>query len=685
MNQENIAVVGLGKLGLTWALVLASKGYKVHGVDISHPIIISLKKGKLPISEPGCDELFEKYSNNLRFYADINEIDHSVSTIFYIVPTPSLGDNKFDSSYVEKALINSDSFLCNQKTEFTNVVITSTVMPGECRRILHSMSNSFQESVTQGKLGFCYNPEFIALGSVVKDMLNPDFILIGSSDEKSALALTEIYQSVNGSDVIVKRMSLESAEIAKISINTFLTLKISYANQIGLICDRINEADKFAVCEAIGSDTRVGHKYLKPGLGFGGPCLPRDTRAFTELCHGVGLPSPLSEASALVNKIVETNARSQVSQCLNFTAISQAKVLICGITYKRDSWLLEDSHPFSIAQAIRNIDQTEVYLYDPNTPEIVKYSTIWKDHQTLFKGLHHDINEALNECPDVIVICSTLSNDELSKIKHFQTTQTSHHAKSIALIDLVSNFSETGIKFQPRTCKTEKSFKEIYKAPPSLSRQITSWFEHVIGTSAPNSHELLLQQDDNKLLNKNSDQSTDLHAKIYNAFDSDNNFLVLYQQLISYTVNCYKINSDRLLVQSFPSVRFQFPNNISVFEFHKDSFYSHPHEEINTFYAVTDCLESSSLWTQEMYSGSLNSFSTYKPLNLPSGSLARLDTATTWHGDTPNLTTQTRISFDFRILLSDSHLNHMSTISGKKKISVGSYYRYFNTYSGGFI
>ena len=288
--MESIAVIGLGKLGLTWALVLASKGYDVHGIDVNVSSINSLKEGKLTISEDGCDQLFSSNRDRLSFYSRFENIEAKISTVFIIVPTPSLGNHCFDSSYVRKALSDLDPFLCKQKSDFINIVITSTVMPGECESILTSFSPALKDLIENGKVGFCYNPEFIALGSVVKDMLNPDFILIGANNSESASKLSKVYKVINGQDVVIKSMSLTSAEVSKIGINTFLTLKISYANTVGMLCSQLQDTDKYMVCDAIGTDTRIGAKYLKPGLGFGGPCLPRDTRAFGQCLEMFGLP-----------------------------------------------------------------------------------------------------------------------------------------------------------------------------------------------------------------------------------------------------------------------------------------------------------------------------------------------------------------------------------------------------------
>jgi len=676
--DHSVAVVGLGKLGLTWALLLASKGFKVTGIDVNLRTIERLKKGELPISEPGCEGLMKEFGAEIDFGTDLDAVNEHIDSLFVIVPTPSLGNSRFDSSYVEKALHNADRFLCNQGDRFCNVIVTSTVMPGECTRILSTMSSSFKEKIRSGQIGYCYNPEFIALGSVVQDMLNPDFILVGSNESISRDKLIEVYKEVNGADVKIRAMSLESAEITKIAINTFLTLKISYANQIGIICDLIPNADKNAVTNAIGSDSRIGTKYLSPGLGFGGPCLPRDTRAFSELCVSLGIPPALSDASADINSLLGEYARNRSLDAIEATQTSDS-ILVCGVTYKPGSWLLEDSHAFSVAFSIARARRAPVMLFDEMANDIRKYSSIWESHSDCFSGLTDEICIALSSNPNVIVLAHKLLAHTYNSLHEYIDSRNQTGA-NIQLIDLVGK-SDLQSKAKQKTgyCSTKK---EIHKLPPRLYYSLREWFDGVIGLSAEKAHTLLHGEDVNKLLNKNNDQSTYVHKLVYNAFDEDDNFQKIYERIISHVCKCYRLHGERLLVQAYPSLRVQFPGNLSVFEFHKDRFYSHPDTEINTFLAITDCIESASLWSQQKLFGPFSAFSTYKPLNLVAGTFARLDTATTWHGDIPNLSSDTRISVDFRILRSENELNHKETLSRKRKISVGSYYRYFDTEAG---
>ncbi len=679
--MQSIAVVGLGKLGLTWALVLASKGFDVHGIDVNLNAIESLRNGKLTISEPGCDELFERYRRRLSFYSTYEEINVDISTIFIIVPTPSLGNQCFDSSYVLKALLNLDEYLVRSKGKYINVVITSTVMPGESTRILSLMSKEFQDSVSNEQIGYCYNPEFIALGSVVKDMLEPDFILIGSNQNKAQSNLSKVYKQVNGKEVIIKSMSLESAEVSKIAINTFLTLKISYANSIGMLCDQLDNAQQFDVCDAIGADSRIGNKYLKPGLGFGGPCLPRDTRAFGECLAQYGYPSPLSDASDKVNDMVEAYYSQKVIELAK--GFKSPRILFCGITYKPGSWLLEESHAFKIVTRTRKSLDCKIDIKDESAKDIERFSTIWASYKDLFDTLGSDINSLLKRNPDIIVSFTALSEEEESSIASYQEIKRNKSEK----LKFISMDREGLIDsvVDQTSLSTVKAVNSIYKSPVYIHEQLYKWFTHSIGVKPENAHDILDKKYLNNLLTKETSQSTNIHEKIYAGFDSDTEFLRIYEQLLSSVCKKYKIDSDRLIVQSFPTIQLQFPGNISMFEFHKDKFYNHSEQEINTFYAITECRDSSTIWLEKSHSQALNRFSTFSPLNLRPGEYAQLDTANRWNGDTPNLTSFSRLSMDFRILLSSSSLSKNRSFSGKKHLDIGSYFRYFDTYEAKFI
>src|SRR5262249_54994579 len=159
---------------------------------------------------------------------------------------------------------------------------------------------------------FCYNPEFIALGNVVRGLLEPDMVLIGESDARSGDLLERLYLKYNTNRPKIARMSLTSAELAKISVNSYVTMKISFTNQLRIVAEQFQDTNIHAILEAIGSDSRVGHKYLRPGLSYGGPCFPRDNRLVAYAAKQVGLSAPLAEATDAVNELSKERLAQQV-------------------------------------------------------------------------------------------------------------------------------------------------------------------------------------------------------------------------------------------------------------------------------------------------------------------------------------------------------------------------------------
>jgi UDPglucose 6-dehydrogenase len=188
-------------------------------------------------------------------------------------------------------------------------------------------------------LGLCYNPEFIALGSVVRDMLAPDLILIGESDTKAGDVLQRIYEKTCDNKPLIRRMNFINAELTKIAINTYVTTKISYANMLADICDRIPDADVDVVTQAIGCDSRIGTKYLRGAIGYGGPCFPRDNAAFAALARSVGARPELAEATDSLNRY----QLERVLGALLARYPGTGPVGVLGLAYKPDTSVVEHS------------------------------------------------------------------------------------------------------------------------------------------------------------------------------------------------------------------------------------------------------------------------------------------------------------------------------------------------------
>ena len=353
-----ISVIGLGKLGSPLAAVLASKGHSVIGVDVNPEFVDKINNGIAPVPEPCLQELISTHSSKLRATLNYDEAILGSDVTFVIVPTPSEKDGLFSNKYLLKAIELVGKSL-SKKTDYHLVVITSTVTPGstegEIRKELETSSN---KSVGPD-LGLCYNPEFIALGSVIRNMLYPDMILIGESDQKAGDLLEKIYLSTCENNPPVRRMNLINAEISKISINTFVTTKISYANMLSDICDRLPGGDVNVVTEAIGLDTRIGSKYLKAAVAFGGPCFPRDNIALAAFAQKIGARADIAVATQDINNYQNNRLLSLVEKHAKSNKIS-----ILGLSYKPGTYVVEESQGIHLANQLSSKGY-EVTVYDP--------------------------------------------------------------------------------------------------------------------------------------------------------------------------------------------------------------------------------------------------------------------------------------------------------------------------------
>ncbi|MBV8408157.1 MAG: UDP-glucose/GDP-mannose dehydrogenase family protein, partial [Alphaproteobacteria bacterium] len=240
------------------------------------------------------------------------------------------------------------------------VVITSTVMPGSTDGEIKQALEATSGRRVGPDLGLCYNPEFIALGSVVRDMLYPDSILVGQADQKAGDMLETIYRQMCVKNPPVQRMNLVSAELTKISVNTYVTTKISYANMLADICDRLPGADVDAVTKALGADTRIGAKYLKGAMGYGGPCFPRDNVAFAALARKIGARADVAEATDRINNYQVDRLTGLVAKF----AKAGTRIAILGLSYKPQTPVVEESHSVKLAAKLADAGYV-VVIHDP--------------------------------------------------------------------------------------------------------------------------------------------------------------------------------------------------------------------------------------------------------------------------------------------------------------------------------
>lgn len=291
-----IGVIGAGRLGICFALLCEAAGYDVLVSDIREDYINDLNNRKIITNEPEVENIL-RTAKNFRATTDNKEVIRECDLIYTLVSTPSLEDGSYDVSYVWDVIrdLKEESETTSSRKYF---VVGCTVNPGDC--------DKFREQLPS-KVKVLYNPEFIAQGSIIHDLRTADMVLLGiNPHDHNDLIISNIrklYEKIQTTRAIVCTMSTTAAEITKIAINCFLTTKISYANMLGDVLHHSGCGDEVtSVLNAIGTDSRIGRKYLKYGFGYGGPCLPRDNRSFAAFAKKVGLEYNLGTVTDEINK-----------------------------------------------------------------------------------------------------------------------------------------------------------------------------------------------------------------------------------------------------------------------------------------------------------------------------------------------------------------------------------------------
>jgi nucleotide sugar dehydrogenase len=337
--MKSISILGVGKLGLCLALNLERKGFNIIGVDISTDYTKKLNEKTFISSEKYVTE-YLKESNNIEFTTDLKRgLDNDV--FFVVVSTPSTKDWKYDHSQIER--IANQLIELGKQDKRKDLIINCTTFPGYCKTL--------QEKLAEYNYHVSYNPEFIAQGTIIRDQVNPDNVLIGESDKYAGDLIESIYKKMCESNPIINRMTPTEAELTKLSVNCFLTTKISYANMIGDIAERMN-CDPNVILSSVGTDSRIGSKYIKPGFGFGGPCFPRDNRALAKCGEEVGVDAIISRATDEMN---EKHLEYQIEQFVKNNPDKNKIVEIPYITYKLDSIIIEESQQLKFAIKLKEL------------------------------------------------------------------------------------------------------------------------------------------------------------------------------------------------------------------------------------------------------------------------------------------------------------------------------------------
>jgi len=366
--MSNIGIVGVGKLGICYAIILAKAGYKIFIYDINISILDNIKNDTYNYNEEGLNDLISKYKSNLILAYNLTDIYNNCDIIFSYIQTPSLENGLYNHTYIDNfinELLTIDNDNENDNNENDKIIIiNSTVIPEYC--------NSIKDKLKSKNFSLCYNPSFIAQGSIINNIINPDIVLIGIDDnnDNNYNKIIEIYDNIfndndnKNSKKIYKKMNLLEAEITKLSINCFITTKITYANMIGdyLINKNCNPD---IVLNAIGSDSRIGNKYLNYGFGYGGPCLPRDNKALYEY-------GKINNYDFNICNINDNNNSKHLYYQYEKLKETKEPIEFRYITYKDNSDILEQSQKLELAILLAN-NKNKVIIYErPYIIEILK-------------------------------------------------------------------------------------------------------------------------------------------------------------------------------------------------------------------------------------------------------------------------------------------------------------------------
>ncbi|MFC0115794.1 UDP-glucose dehydrogenase family protein [Kibdelosporangium aridum] len=345
--QRKIAVVGTGYVGLTTGACLAALGHHVVCADIDANKVDRLRRGHVDILEPGLDELVNRglTAGNLEFVVGAtNAVSPETEVLFLCVPTPMGADGSADLRAVESVLAEVGDMLPSGCA----VATKSTVPVGTADRLRHMVN-----------VPIVANPEFLREGSAVDDFLHPDRIVVGSADREAAQRVGDLYAALQAPTLV---LDAASAEMVKYAANCFLAVKLSYVNAIAQLCDRVG-ADVRDVTEGMGLDPRIGRSFLKPGPGWGGSCLPKDTNALLHVAEQAGLDF------ALLRSAIEQNVRQQedvidrIRQACDGT-VRGARIGLLGLAFKAGTNDLRDSPAIGIANALV-AEGAEITAHDP--------------------------------------------------------------------------------------------------------------------------------------------------------------------------------------------------------------------------------------------------------------------------------------------------------------------------------
>ncbi|ROI07682.1 UDP-glucose/GDP-mannose dehydrogenase family protein [Chryseobacterium sp. H3056] len=323
----NITIVGTGYVGLVTGTTLAELGNTVYCVDIDSKKVEQMKQGIVPIYEPGLEEMFLRniQAQRLFFTTDLREALNESEVIYLALPTPPGEDGSADLSYVLSVATQIGEML----TDYKIIVNKSTVPVGTADKVRETIS-----AHTDIEFDVVSNPEFLREGFAVEDSMNPARVIVGTESERAQEIMAKIYQPFTNTGIPIIFMDEKSSELTKYAANSFLAVKITFMNEIANYCEKVG-ADVDKVRLGMGSDDRIGHRFLFPGIGYGGSCFPKDVKALIKSGKQEGFDFQILEATEEVNKNQKVILVSEIEKF--FGDLADKKIALWGLAFKANT------------------------------------------------------------------------------------------------------------------------------------------------------------------------------------------------------------------------------------------------------------------------------------------------------------------------------------------------------------
>jgi len=399
----NISVVGLGYVGAVCSACFANEGHNVIGVDIEKSKVDLINQGKSPIVEKDLDKLIEKNvkEGRLRATTDLKDAIKNSEITFIAVGTPSKENGSIDLTYIKEAAKQIGEVL-KEKNGFHTVVMRSTVLPGTGEDVVIPLIEEFSNKKLNIDFGYASNPEFLRESTAIYDFYHPPKTVIGASNNKTADILENLYSFIDTNEAPLFKVRIKEAEMVKYADNSWHATKVTFANEIGMICSKL-EIDSHKVMEIFCADRKlnISTYYLRPGFAFGGSCLPKDVKAITYKAK------ELDENTPLLNSLMPSN-EYQIKRVYNYfiKPLRKKKIGVLGISFKAGTDDLRESPMLELTEMLIGKGYF-VSIYDENVLKAKKEGAAKEFIETELHHINERLKEDINEVlchSDVILI-----------------------------------------------------------------------------------------------------------------------------------------------------------------------------------------------------------------------------------------------------------------------------------------